>query len=112
MICALFSGGAALAVNKTCTGGNMSVAANWGGTVPVAADVLRINGACVVDSAFANLAYSTLEVSRGAAPLRKMPPQPRACHPERSPARWAAWSREISSCGCGDNDEMPRLRSA
>jgi hypothetical protein len=67
VICALVSGGAALAVNKTCTGGNMSVGASWGGTVPVAADVLRINGACVVDNAFANLAYGTLEVSRGAA---------------------------------------------
>jgi hypothetical protein len=57
----------ALAANKTCTGGNMSVGANWGGAVPVAGDVLRINGACVVDNAFANLAYGTLEVSRGAA---------------------------------------------
>lgn len=58
--------GTALAANKTCTGGNMSVGASWGGSVPAAGDVLRINGACVVDNAFANLAYNTLEVSRGA----------------------------------------------
>ncbi|MEK6243606.1 MAG: hypothetical protein AABM33_03810 [Pseudomonadota bacterium] len=64
---ALSSLGTAHAANKTCTGGNMSVGASWGGTVPVATDTLRINGACIVDNAFANLAYGTLEVSRGAA---------------------------------------------
>ena len=52
---------------KVCTGGNMSAGASWGGSVPVAGDTLRIDGACVADNAFSNLAYGTLEVSRGAA---------------------------------------------
>lgn len=59
----------AQAANKTFTGpGNFSTAALWsGGTVPAAGDNLRINGTCTFDDAANNLAYGTLEVSRGTA---------------------------------------------
>ena len=55
------------AVNKTFTGpGNFSDGTRWsGGTLPLAADVLRINGACTIDNAMNNLAYGTLEISFG-----------------------------------------------
>lgn len=65
------------AANKTCTGGNMSVGASWGGTVPGSGDTLRINGACVVDNAFNNaITYGSLEVSRGATGTVSWPVSP------------------------------------
>jgi hypothetical protein len=68
LLATLLIASGAVAANKTFTGtGNFSTAARWGGTLPVAGDVLRINGACTFDDAAANLAYGTLEVSRGAA---------------------------------------------
>jgi hypothetical protein len=55
----------AAAAPRTCNGGNMSVASNWvGGNLPTTGDNIRINGACIVDNAFSNLAYGSLEVSR------------------------------------------------
>ena len=53
------------AVNKTFTGiGNFSDAARWGGTLPVAGDVLRIDGTCTFDNAANSFAYGTLQIGR------------------------------------------------
>lgn len=56
------------AFNDTRIGcdGNFSTAACWD-TVPIAGDVLRIDGTCTFDNAASNLAYGNLEVSRNRA---------------------------------------------